>query len=177
MLMRVPAVTATNPVIYARIPAGLKEAVDSYAQERSVTLTAAVTDLLERGLQAVSDAASVSELQSRVVALDRDLGVARIELAESNAALSSLRAREQEFRTLAQRADQPVGSCPYCRKPILGTDVLLTQRCPQCGRGLSSVLLNPKMTGFDQTELLVLLGALGIIVGAAYVQSKTGGLK
>jgi hypothetical protein len=172
--MPVPTVTVANPVIYARIPAGLKEAVDAYAHERSLTLTAAVTDLLERGLQAVSDAASVSELQSRVVALDRDLGVARVELAESNAALSSLRGREQELHALAQRADQPVGKCPHCAKPVLGTDVLLTQRCPQCGNGLSSVLWNPKMTGLNQTELLVLLGALGIIVGAAYLQSKGG---
>jgi hypothetical protein len=174
---RMVAETTSPPVVYARVPISLKADLDAYARRNSLTLTAAVIELLEGGLKAVVEGASVSVLESRVTTLDRELGAARIALAESNAELSSLRAREQEFHTLAQRADQPVGSCPFCKTPVLGTDVLLSQRCPHCNRGLSTVLFNPQMKGLDQTELLILLGTLGIIVGAAYLQSKSGGLK
>lgn len=161
-------------VVYARIASGLKGQVEAYANDRGVTLTAAVADLLERGLEAVSNAASVDELQHRVTELDRQLSTARIELAEANATRSSLQERERGLQTLAQRAEQTLGPCPHCKKPVSGFDVLVSGHCPSCGRGLASVLVGPQMKGLDQTELLVLLGALGIVLGAAYLGSKSG---
>lgn len=167
---------ADNPtaVVYARIASGLKGQVEAYANDRGVTLTAAVADLLERGLEAVSNAASVDQLQHRVAELDRQLSTARIELAEANATRSSLQERERGLQTLAQRAEQTLGPCPLCKKPVSGFDVLVSGHCPSCGRGLASVLVGPQMKGLDQTELLVLLGALGIVLGAAYLGSKSG---
>lgn len=139
-----------------------------------MTLTAAVVDLLERGLEAASNAASLEQLRDRVVEQERQLSTARIEQAEANAALSSLQQRERGLQTLAQRAEQTLGPCPHCSKPVSGFDVLVTGHCPSCGRGLTSVLVGPQMKGLDQTEVLLLLGALGIVLGAAYLGSKSG---
>lgn len=161
-------------VVYARIASGLKGQVEAYAHERGMTLTAAVIDLLERGLEAVSNGASVEQLRDRSVEQDRQLSTARVEMAEANAALSSLQERERGMQTLAQRAEQTLGPCPHCSKPVSGFDVLVTGHCPSCARGLTSVLVGPQMKGLDQTELLLLLGALGIVLGAAYLGSKSG---
>ncbi|HZP97241.1 MAG TPA: hypothetical protein VFC31_13055 [Candidatus Limnocylindria bacterium] len=161
-------------VVYARIASGLKIQVEAYASERGMTLTAAVVDLLERGLEAVSNAASLDQLRERIAEQDREFSTARVELAEANAALSSLQERERSLQTLAQRAGQILGPCPHCSKPVSGVDVLVTGHCPSCGRGLTSVLVGPQMKGLDQTELLLLLGALGIVLGAAYLGSKSG---
>ncbi len=166
------------PVLYIRIPPALKRQLEAYKDERAETLTAAVTELLGRGLASVADATSVEELEAKATGLEQELALSRIQLAEANAALRTLRGREQELKTLGERAELPVGSCPFCHKEVRGTDVLLTQRCPNpnCGRGLTSLLLGTQAGAkdLDRTELLVLLGALGIIVGAAYLQSKAG---
>jgi len=175
------------PVLYIRIPPELKRQLGVYKDERAQTLTAAVTELLERGLAAVADEPSVEERETRATRLEEELALTRIELAEANAALTALRGRELELKTLGERAELTVGHCPSCRKAVRGTDVLLTQRCPNpdCGRSFKSLLLPTKagansvdrtelLVGLDRTELLVLLGALGIIVGAAYVQSRAG---
>lgn len=161
-----------SAVIYARIAAGLKGQVEVYAKDRGMTLTAAVVDLLERGLEAVTNAGPVEQLRERVLDQDRHLSSARVELAEATAALSSLRERERGLQTLAQRAEQTLGPCPHCTKPVSGYDVLISGHCPSCGRGLTSVLVGPQMKGLDQTEILLLLGALGIVLGAAYLGSK-----
>ena len=160
-------------VIYARIAAGLKGQVEIYARDRGMTLTAAVVDLLERGLEAVTNAGSVEQLRERISDQDRELSSARVEMAEATATLSSLRERERSLQTLAQRSGQILGPCPHCSKPVTGFDVLVTGHCPSCGRGLTSVLVGPQMKGLDQTELLLLLGALGIVLGAAYLGSKS----
>lgn len=159
-------------VVYARIASGLKGQVEAYASEHGITLTAAVVDLLERGLEAASNAASLEQLRDRIVEQDHQLSAARVELAEATATLSSLRERERGLRTLAQRAEQTLGPCPHCSKPVSGFDVLITGHCPSCTRGLTSVLVGPQMKGLDQTELLLLLGALGIVLGAAYLGTK-----
>lgn len=161
-------------VVYARIATGLKAQVEAYANDRGVTLTAAVADLLQRGLEAASNSASVDQLQDRLTEQDHQLSTARVALAEANARLSSLQERERGLQTLAQRAEQTLGPCPHCNKPVRGFDVLVTGHCPSCGRGLTSVLVGPQMKGLDQTEVLLLLGALGIVLGAAYLGSKSG---
>lgn len=161
-------------VVYARIASGLKGQVEAYANVQGVTLTAAVADLLERGLEAVANAASLDQLQDRISEQDRQLSTARVDLADAKTTLSALQERERGLQTLAQRAEQTLGPCPHCKKPVRGFDVLVTGHCPSCGRGLTSVLVGPQMKGLDQTELLVLLGALGIVLGAAYLGSKSG---
>jgi len=161
--------------LYARIPASLKVQLDAYASSRGETLTAAVTGLLARGLELATDLIAIEDMRARVATLERQLSQAQVDVAQAEATASALRSREDQFLTLARRAERALGPCPNagCGKPVRGIDVLLTQQCPSCGGGLSSVLVG-QTKGFNQTELLILLGALGILVGAAYVASKSG---
>ncbi|MBU2663582.1 hypothetical protein KOI35_08695 [Actinoplanes bogorensis] len=139
-------------VIYARVPPSLKKATDAYAAHHGVTLTAAVADLLERGLAAASDSRSTDELDAR------------------------LRAAEAQLATLtafAARADHRVGDCPKCSEEITGRDLLAVGSCPHCSSPLSELIVpsNPNNT-LDQREALMLVGALGAVLAVAYLASK-----
>jgi hypothetical protein len=157
-----------SQVIYARVPDTLKEAADAYADERGVTLTGAVVDLLARGLAAASDERSVEQLE---------LNLARV-TTEKAKVEADLRAAQNElagFAALAQRANQFIGKCPKkaCSKDITGKDLLVVGSCSACGQSLSS-LLTPEAgsSTLDQREFLILLGVIGAVLGVAYVASK-----
>jgi hypothetical protein len=92
-----------------------------------------------------------------VAGLERELALARAELAETGGRLreAELRleaAREREeltarsYRAAAERIRQELASCPRCRKPLRGSDLLVSGHCPNCGKALSS-LLTPGATG------------------------------
>jgi hypothetical protein len=158
----------SSEVIYARVPKPLKDAADAYASQRGGSLTKAVAELLDRGLTAVSDERSIAELE---------VNLARV-TSEKIQAESELRAAKTELMAVAnlsQRAQQDVGTCPNlaCRQPISGYDLLATGRCRQCGQALSTLIApaTPSST-LDQRELMILLGALGAVVGIAYLASK-----
>ena len=158
----------STEVIYARVPKPLKEAADAYASQRGATLTGAVVDLLDRGLTAISDERSIAELESNLARVTSEKAQAE---SEQHAVKTELMA----VTTLSQRARQTVGTCPnpICRQPISGYDLLATGQCRQCGQTLSS-LIAPATTSstLDQRELIFLLGALGAVVGMAYLASK-----
>src|SRR5579864_732952 len=97
-----------SQVIYARVPDSLKSAADLYANDQGVTLTRAVTDLMERGLAAATDEPSVEELQNR-------LARESAEKAQLQAELQGLRAEATALTALAQRVGQTVGTCPSCK--------------------------------------------------------------
>jgi hypothetical protein len=144
-----------SEVIYARVPKPLKEAADAYASQRGGSLTKAVAELLDRGLTAVSDERSIAELE---------VNLARV-TSEKMQAESELRAAKTELMAvtnLSQRAQQDVGTCPNpaCHQPISGQAL--------------STLIAPATTSstLDQRELMILLGALGAVVGIAYLASK-----
>jgi rubrerythrin len=161
-----------SEVVYARIPEALKQALGAHASARGVSLTAALVELLEQGLEASAEERSAA-------GLERELALARIELAETGGRLreTELRleaAREREelsartYRALAERARQELASCPRCREPVRGSDLLVSGHCPRCGKALSS-LLTPvaRAGGLEPSEYLALLGALGAVVGFA----------
>lgn len=153
-------------VIYARVPKDLKEAADEYARTRGATLTSAVVDLIDRGLSSVSDERSVAEMEKVVSTLSADN--ARLE-----GELTAARYEAGALRTFAGRATRKVGSCPGCGSDISGYDLLAAGRCPKCDRGLSSLLVPDKTSAnLDQRELLILVGALGALLGAAYLMTK-----
>lgn len=156
-----------SQVIYARVPDPLKEAADVYANEQGVTLTQAVIDLLERGLAAATDEVSVDELQQR-------LAREGAEKAQLQAELQGLRGEMAALSALAQRVSQTVGTCPSCKTPITGGDLLAVGQCPKCGQKLTG-LIAPAVSSstLDQPEFLMLLGALGAVVGVALLGSKT----
>jgi hypothetical protein len=156
----------STEVIYARVPAALKEAADAYAGQHGKTLTRAVVDLLDRGLNAVSDERSVEELTA-------NLARVTAEKAEVDVQLQAARAQLATLGTFAQRAGQRVGACPGCKKPITGHDLLAVGRCRHCGGTLSQLIVpDSGSSTLDQRELLILVGALGAVLAVAYLSSK-----
>lgn len=155
-------------VVYARVPKKLKGAIDEYASEKGKTLTGAVVDLLERGLIAATDERSVVALERNLVEVSaqRDRAVADSQVAQTE--LNAL-------KTFGQRAARTVGACPNtaCSKPITGYDLLALGQCSHCGQDLSSLLL-PKSGAptLDQREIMILVGALGAVLGIVYLASK-----
>src|SRR5207248_2372752 len=145
----------------------LKHAADAYASQRGKTLTAAVVDLLDRGLSAITDERSVNDLRT-------NLARVTAEKAEVEAELVTARAQLATLGTFAQRATQRVGSCPKCAKPITGHDLFAASRCSNCGQTLTE-LIAPKAgpgSTLDQRELLLFAGALGAVLAIAYLSSK-----
>ncbi len=164
-------------VIYARVPEGLKQRVEEYGEQRAMTTTTAVVDLLRRGLEAVSSAPSVAKLERRAGQLEEQLGTTVVRLREAEARVAGLKEKERSlqaaYQGLAQRTEQMVGVCPHCQAPIRGYDLFVTGHCPRCTKPVSTLLVGGYgKGGLDQKEMLLLLGAIGILVGMAYLQSK-----
>ncbi len=61
----------------------LKQALHAHAAERGLTLTTAVVELVERGLEAIADEQSVSELEAKLAAASRELEQTRGRLQEA----------------------------------------------------------------------------------------------
>lgn len=156
-----------SQVIYARVPDSLKEAADLYASEQSVTLTAAVVDLLERGLVAATDERSIGDLE-------RQLALTTAEKAQTQADLRVATNELTALRAFAQRATQTqVGKCPKCDQAISGYELLGTGQCGKCGQSLLDLLAPVRDTSLDQREFGLLVGALGAaLVGAVLLGGK-----
>ncbi len=154
-------------VIYARVPDTLKEVADIYASEQGVTLTAAVVDLLERGLAAATDERSIAELEGQLVHVTTEKARAEADLKAAGNELVAL-------RSFAQRATQTqVGKCPKCSQPISGYDLLGTGQCSKCSQSLLDLLAPVRETSLDQREFGLLVGALGAaLVGAVLLGGK-----
>jgi antitoxin component of RelBE/YafQ-DinJ toxin-antitoxin module len=150
--------------IYARVPDAVKEAADAYADAHAMTLASAVSDLLDRGLQAAADEHSVAELERRAADLS----------AEVEALQRRDRAISSAYQAIAQRTQQSVGACPSCGEEVTGHDLLVVGRCPgpSCGTSLTPLLARSKPSsgakgGLDEGEFAMLLGALGLALGVA----------
>jgi phage tail sheath gpL-like len=153
-------------VIYARVPKSLKDAADAYASERGATLTKAVVDLLDRGLSATSDERSVAELERNLAQVGAEKTAAEAELLAARTELGAV-------KSFAQRAGRAVGTCPQCGKAITGYDLLAAGQCPHCAQALSSLIApTGSAPTLDQRELMFLVGALGAVLGIAYLASK-----
>jgi antitoxin component of RelBE/YafQ-DinJ toxin-antitoxin module len=161
-----------SQTIYARVPDHVKEAADAHASSRGMTLANAVSELLDLGLQATADARSIGELERRN--------------AELTAEVEHLRLRDHAvssaYQALAQRTAQPVGLCPECGNRVSGHDLLVRGSCPdpECGASLAPLLsapptAKPTKGSLDDGEFKLLLGALGVALGIAYITQQAGG--
>jgi hypothetical protein len=146
--------TTTAATIYVRVPQRIKEGAAAYAETNAMTLTAAIADLLDRGLEAVENEESVERLQ--------------VQLREKDAALAETAAQLKHVQALAPRADQRLGTCPTCGDAVTALDVLARGQCSK-GHPLSAMLSPPAAgpAGLDQTQFLILIGAVGLLLGAA----------
>lgn len=163
-----------SQTIYARVPDTIKDAAEAHAATHGVTLASAVSELLDRGLQAVANERSIAELERRAA----DLTVEVETLRQRDQAVSSA------YQALAQRIAQPVGACSRCGGPVTGHDLLVIGRCPnpECSASLSELLSRPpgavaeSKGGLDDGEFKMLLGALGLALGIAYLSQHAGGI-
>jgi hypothetical protein len=151
-----------SQTIYARVPDHVKQAADDYATTQGKTLAGAVAELLDRGLQAIGDESSLPELERQVAALT---------------------AEADQLRQRAQRTVQSIGSCPSCGGGITGRDLLISGHCPNpdCGASLEVLLGSASNAsagkgGLNDGDFKMLLGALGLLLGIAFlVQQSAGG--
>ncbi len=164
-----------SAVLYARVPDSLKQVLHAHAADRGLSLTTAVVELLERGLEAGANAQSVAELERTLALAESELAQTRARLQQAELGLQAAREREQTtartYSALGERARQQLASCPQCRKPVRGQDLLVSGHCPNCNKALSSLLLPAPRAGLDGNEYLALMGALGVLVGLALASS------
>ena len=157
-----------SQVVYARVPDALKDALDAYATTAGTTLTAAVVDLLGRGLASTSDERSIDELRARLAA---EVDQRR----QLEAAVHASRVELGALEMLRQRSAHTVATCPnpQCGAEVSGFDVLATGRCTSCGHSLGQLAASAAaLRSVDQRELLLLLGAIGTVLGVAWLASK-----
>ncbi len=171
--------TRRMTTVYARIPDELKSAIDTYAMGRHIKLTAAMVELMEIGLESVQNATTVAALEQRLSAATEQAADAHAlaEQAENaRAALQDmLNGQTEAYALVGGRLSQPIGLCPTCKKPISGRDLVVSNACGNCTASLSA-LLDPKTRAagstLNGTEYLLLIGAIGLLVGMAMAQSK-----
>lgn len=133
--------------IYARVEDDLKEAVDEYRRANGLSLTSAVSDLLGRGLEAAGNAASVGDLEAQVQALQAELS--RIGGAA---------------RQVEDRMRQVLGKCS-CGHALTGSDLLMAGRCPECNRGVTSLVTGAGEQGqgeVSRAELTPFVAGVGV---------------
>ena len=162
----------STDVIYARVPAELKEAAEQHAADRGYTLTAAVSELLGLGLEALHNARSIQALQQRIATLEHDLEDARVARQQEELRRQVAEQQAEMLRSVAgnwsQRAQQRIGQCPDCGAQVTGMDLLVAGTCPACKHAVNSMLMpdEPKTNRVDWSELLPILVAGGVVLGA-----------
>ena len=165
-----------SAVLYARLPEALKQALEAYGSTRGLTLTGAAVELLEQGLRASREGRSRAELKATLAACRSEREQAQVRLKEAELRLQGMREREQltaaTYASLAERTRQELASCPRCREPVRGCDLLVSGRCPKCGKALTSLLRPAPQANLEQSEYLALLGALGVLVGLALATTE-----
>lgn len=162
-----------NDVIYARVPPALKQDVKEYAQTVGLSVNSAVASLLEAGLSAVSG--SSDDQTDQLHAKEREIAELRAVLADRDTALRGLEEQRADLAAavegLSGRLERAVGKCPSCHSAVSGTNVLIDGSCSNCGRSLSSLLAEDRAQ-LNQTDYLVLVGALGVLLALAMWQSR-----
>jgi hypothetical protein len=160
-----------SAVLYIRLPDALKQAFEEHAATRGLSQTRAAVALLEQGLEAAADEHSSAELEGTLAHSESELAGTRARLREAELALEAARERElltaRTYSALAARARQELASCPRCREPLSGSDLLVSGRCSQCGKAVTELLAPAPRSALNQTEYLALLGALGVLTGLA----------
>lgn len=161
----------STEVAYARIPGDLKAALEAHADQHALSQTAAIVALLERGLEAAA-------LERRARKVEEQLATTRAELQGATTTIATMEQRERSLRVtydaLVARLERPVATCPKCSQQVRGYDLLATGHCRHCEAPLATLLMTATAkSGLNQQELLLLLGALGVLLTVAYVQSKS----
>ena len=146
------ATTTDSKAVYIRMPAELKDRVESYAQERGWPLTDAVEELLRQGLESRD---STDRLRQRVEAVEGLIGQIQASKNTAEHQLGLAKATADSYRSqmsgLQLQLDQvltlPVARCKYC--PTIATvREVVSKRCAngQCSHAPGFDLL-PEYVG------------------------------
>ena len=82
-------------VLYARVSDSLKQALHDHASKRGLSLTGAVVEVAERGLEAISTGSSVEALEDELERASRELDRTRARLKEAQIRLQAARERDE----------------------------------------------------------------------------------
>ena len=140
----------STETIYVRVPESTKAAAKDYAESNGMTLTGAISELLDRGLESVENEESVARLQAQLQTKD-------LQLKETEARVHGLQAL----------STTPLGVCATCKSVITAVDVLVHGKCPK-GHALRvpDASDKPQGSGLDDNQALILIGAVGLLLGA-----------
>jgi hypothetical protein len=167
-----------SAVVYARVPDALKQGLEAHAAERALSLTAAVVELVGRGLEASTDEQSIADLERKLAGATRALAETRSRLSHAELSLRAAREREELtmriYTAFAERARHELARCPQCRQPVRGSDLFISGHCSNCEKALTSLLVPTRLAGLVQHEYLALLGALSVLVGLARTSAAEG---
>lgn len=145
----------STETIYVRVPESTKEATRSYAATRGVTLTAAISDLLGRGLEALENDESVVRLQQQV--------------QEKTQEVKDLEARVQGLAALSTTS---LGTCPTCNAVVTALDVVGRRACANGHPLQPDNTATQAAPGLDERQAMVLFGAVALLLGALALSSK-----
>lgn len=148
----------TTATIYARVPYSTKETIDDYAAERGFSLASAITELLDKGLEAVTSEASIQALEARAQELEQ----ARVAAKAMN-----------------ERLKQVLGQCT-CGNDLTGRDLLVDGICPNCKHGVTGLLIDSYTNEegrpvVNRNEIGPFIASVGVtlaILLIAYASSK-----
>ena len=148
----------STETIYVRVPEEIKIAAKAYADGNGMTLTGGISDLLDRGLEAVENDVSVARLQTQ--------------LAEKDIQLRDTETRLQGLQALSTT---PLGVCGTCKSVITAVDVLVRGQCAE-GHALRAPdgSDRPQGSGLTENQQLILIGAVGLVLGALALANSTG---
>jgi hypothetical protein len=165
----------TVEVIYARVPPALKADVATYAERTGVNLNSAVADLLECGLEMRAFELADAGPEHKLADLRETISKLETTLATQGRELSRLEGQRQDFAAAAEgataRLEQAVARCPACRQPVSGSDVLVRGVCQRCHKPLSSLLTDDRVQ-LNQSDYMVLIGAVGVLLALSLWQAK-----
>lgn len=144
-----------NSAVYFRADDDLRDALSAFRQEKGLTLSAAVIQLLEIGLEAHSDGPSIADLQHQALELQAQLAKRETDLATTRGELQQLRFAYRSLEEHLRRAN--IGVCPTCHAATSGYEVVVARQCAACNGALSMA-----PTGRDSADLLWLVAAIGV---------------
>ena len=154
------------------MPDTLKVSIDAFAEERGTTLSATIADRIVTSPLPPYHLAPGPASAKVVKKMTQSLEVARAKEADLGSRLKSAETELQVVKTLGERAEQKIGRCPECQCDISGIDVLAKFKRPSQGHSLVSLIF-PPTPQLSQRDTMLLLGALGAVLGIALIAGRS----
>ena len=151
---------------YFRGSPRLREDVEQFGAEHSLTVSSSLAFLVERGLEAVGNEGSVRALEQKAQRLGQELAVLQERDRSWHTMFDSLQGQLKTLR---------VGKCPQCQNYVTAFDHLLARRCPwpACGKPMQQVVVE-RAEEFPPA-LAALVGAVGGLLFGIAASSQGGG--